>query len=40
MPEKLDEGAFAEGVGYRGVESEGGVIFREMADPRGLKKDC
>lgn len=36
MPEKLDEGALAEGVGDGGVESEGGVRFGETADPGSL----
>lgn len=40
LAEQLDEGAFAEGVGDGGVESEGGVGFREVADPGRLDESC
>lgn len=36
LAEELDEGALAEGVGNGRVEGEGGVIFRQCANPSSL----
>ena len=36
LPEQLDEGALAEGVGEAGVEGQGGVNGREDGHPAFL----